>query len=117
MLTQNYLGFGIVSLTVEVNSIFLHWRQLLLLMMAPKTDYYYRSISLVNLFTFVSFRIVTLCWMTRWLALNREKVNLPVYTLGCTAMAVLVFMSIVLFLRLLRADFRSKGKDEKDKSQ
>ena len=102
--TRYYLGFGMVALLVEVNSFFLHWRQLLLLSGIPKTSIYFRSVSLVNLATFLVFRIVTLGWMTRWLILNREKVPHIVYNMGGLTLTCVMLMSTVLFIRLLRSD-------------
>ncbi|ODM97209.1 TLC domain-containing protein 2 [Orchesella cincta] len=105
--TRYYLAFTIISLVVEVNSIFLHWRQLLIITRTPKTTLYYRTVSLLNLITFVVFRIVTLGWMTRWLALNSDLVDPAPYTCGCISIAVLMLMSMILFVRLLKADFHS----------
>jgi uncharacterized protein YhhL (DUF1145 family) len=104
---HRYLGFVMVALIIELNSVFLHWRQLLILSSTAKTSDYYRTISVLNLITFVVFRIVTMGWMTRWLVLNEERVgNFYVYCLGCIAMATIVAMSCVLFLRLIRADLK-----------
>ena len=46
---QQYMGYGAVSLIVEVNSIFLHIRQLLQLLGYAKDDYIYRLNSVLNL--------------------------------------------------------------------
>ncbi|CAL8090955.1 unnamed protein product [Orchesella dallaii] len=109
IVTRYYLAFTIISLVVEVNSIFLHWRQLLIITRTPKTTLYYRTVSVVNLITFVMFRIVTLGWMTRWMALNRILVNAAPYAVGCVSIAVLMLMSMILFVRLLKADFHNNS--------
>jgi hypothetical protein len=93
-----------VALLVEVNSIFLHWRQLLLLCSTPKSSNYFRCVSLANLGTFLVFRIVNLGWMTRWLILNHDKLHQIVYTMGSLALTCVMIMSTVLFFRLLRSD-------------
>jgi hypothetical protein len=112
-----------VSLLVEVNSIFLHWRQLLLLCSTPKSSNYFRYVSLANLGTFLVFRIVNLGWMTRWLILNHDKLHQVVYTMGSLALTCVMIMSTVLFFRLLRSDHfqtsaysssSSRGKSSKE---
>lgn len=77
MLTRRYQGFVMVALVIEVNSVFLHWRQLLLLSQVCKTETYYRTISALNLCTFLLFRLVPLGWMARWLATNSQEVTIP----------------------------------------
>ncbi|KAJ8275503.1 hypothetical protein COCON_G00072550 [Conger conger] len=108
--TRRYVGFAVVALLVEINSIFLHLRQVLRLA-GGAGGTAYRVNSLVNLATYVVFRISTLAWMTRWLVLNRERVPLAAYTLGSVGMAIMTVMNIVLFCRLLRSDFLQTGRD------
>ncbi|XP_075710291.1 TLC domain-containing protein 2 [Rhinoderma darwinii] len=117
MLLHRYVGFSVVALLVEINSIFLHLRQILLMANLVKTTMY-RLNSLLNLGTYVIFRISTLAWMTRWLVLNRENIPLLTYTIGSVGMAIMTVMNIVLFYRLLRSDFLKSARDtpsEKDK--
>lgn len=99
-----YVGFAVVALLVEINSVFLHLRQILRMSNISKGTLY-RINSMINLGTYVVFRINTLAWMTRWLVLNRDNVPLMAYTLGSVGMAIMTAMNIVLFCRLLRSDF------------
>ncbi|XP_072318818.1 TLC domain-containing protein 2 [Eucyclogobius newberryi] len=112
----NYLGFAVVALLVEINSVFLHLRQMLR-MANIAAGTLYRVNSIINLGTYVVFRINTLAWMTRWLVLNRDNVPLLAYTLGSVGMAIMTVMNIVLFCRLLRTDFlkTSTRETKKDK--
>lgn len=117
LLLHRYVGFSVVALLVEINSIFLHLRQILLMANQLKTTFY-RLNSLLNLGTYVIFRINTLAWMTRWLVINRENIPLLIYTIGSVGMAIMTLMNIVLFYRLLRSDFLKSTRDlpsEKDK--
>ncbi|XP_069545872.1 TLC domain-containing protein 2 [Brachyistius frenatus] len=114
----HYVGFAVVALLVEINSVFLHLRQILRMAnLAAGT--LYRVNSMINLGTYVVFRINTLAWMTRWLVINRDNVPLLAYTLGSVGMAIMTAMNIVLFCRLLRSDFLKSStretKKEKDK--
>lgn len=116
VVTCRYVGFAVVALLVEINSVFLHLRQLL--RMANKAaSTLYRVNSMVNLGTYVVFRINTLAWMTRWLVLNRDKVPLQAYTLGSVGMAIMTAMNIVLFCRLLRSDFLKSSTREAKKEK
>ncbi|XP_029026356.1 TLC domain-containing protein 2-like [Betta splendens] len=113
-----YVGFAVVALLVEINSVFLHLRQVMR-MSSMAAGTLYRVNSMTNLGTYVVFRINTLAWMTRWLVLNRDKVPLLAYTLGSVGMAIMTAMNIVLFYRLLRSDFLkgSAREAKKDKEK
>ncbi|XP_056139239.1 TLC domain-containing protein 2 [Lampris incognitus] len=116
VVTCRYVGFAVVALLVEINSIFLHLRQMLRMAnLAAGT--LYRVNSMVNLGTYVVFRINTLAWMTRWLVLNRDKVPLLAYTVGSVGMAIMTAMNIVLFCRLLRSDFLKSSTREAKKEK
>lgn len=106
-----------VALLVEINSVFLHLRQILRLANHAASTIY-RVNSMINLGTYVVFRINTLAWMTRWLVLNRDKVPLMAYTLGSVGLAIMTVMNIVLFYRLLRSDFlKSSTRDAKKEKE
>ncbi|XP_042355641.1 TLC domain-containing protein 2-like [Plectropomus leopardus] len=112
-----YVGYAVVSLLVEINSVFLHVRQLLLLsgrrsrpgsdITAPRPSVAYSVTSWLNLGTLLVFRVCTLGWMTRWLAAHSEFVPLYVLMTGTVSLSVISIMNIVLFYRLLRADLLS----------
>ncbi|XP_043200103.1 TLC domain-containing protein 2-like [Amphibalanus amphitrite] len=106
-----YLGYALVALVIEVNSVFVHVRQMLIVQGMAKHAKPYRLNSLLNVATFLVFRITTMGWMTRWLVVNRDVVPLPAYTLGSVALATLMVMNIVLFFRILYADFRKAKRD------
>ncbi|XP_067422095.1 TLC domain-containing protein 2 isoform X2 [Emydura macquarii macquarii] len=117
VLVHRYIGFTLVALLVEINSIFLHLRQILLMANLLHTTCY-RLNSILNLGTYVVFRISTLAWMTRWLVLNRENIPLATYTVGTVGMAIMTPMNIILFYRLLRSDFLKfsrEARQEKEK--
>ncbi|KAH9487582.1 TLC domain-containing protein 2 [Bulinus truncatus] len=110
--TRHYVGYAVVALLAEINSVFLHLRQLLQICGVSKLNPWYRVNSFVNLGTFIVFRILLLSWMTRWLVINKNSVPLLFYTVGSIGLAVMVAMNIVLFYRLLHSDLKAlKGKD------
>ncbi|KAJ3589843.1 hypothetical protein NHX12_010684 [Muraenolepis orangiensis] len=106
-----YVGFAVLSLLVEINTVFLHTRQLLLL--ASRRAVAYRVTSLLNLATFLVFRVFTLGWMTHWL--DGHKDQLPPFVLALGTVAGITVMNAVLLYRLLRADVltdkRTPGSD------
>ncbi|KAF4086077.1 hypothetical protein AMELA_G00102170 [Ameiurus melas] len=106
-----YVGFAVVALLVEINSIFLHLRQMMRMASIAKSTMY-RINSMINLGTYVVFRINTLAWMTRWLVLNRDHIPLFSYTVGSVGMAIMTLMNIVLFYRLLRTDFLKSSREK-----
>ncbi|XP_037230375.1 TLC domain-containing protein 2 isoform X2 [Falco biarmicus] len=78
----------------------------------------YRLNSIINLGTYVVFRIATLAWMTHWLFLNRENVPPATYAVGTVGMAIMTPMNIILFYRLLRSDFFKSSRDvQREKEQ
>merc|ERR1712198_770476 len=109
---------------VEVNSVFLHTRQLFIITGEPKSSSRYRTNSLLNVATFLFFRILLLGWMTRWLTVNRDRIPLAFFTAGSVGLAVIVLMNIALFCRIIFVDFSDvlrfgkkadKGKMEAEK--
>ncbi|XP_028856891.1 TLC domain-containing protein 2 [Denticeps clupeoides] len=116
VLTRHYVGFAVVALLVEINSVFLHSRQVLRMANMSKSTTY-RVNSMVNLGTYVIFRINTLAWMTRWLVINRDNIPLFAYTVGSVGMAIMTAMNIVLFYRLLRSDFLKTSREAKKEKE
>ncbi|XP_061219638.1 TLC domain-containing protein 2 [Neopsephotus bourkii] len=110
VLLHQYIGFALVALLVEINSIFLHLRQILLMANLVHTPCY-RLNSILNLGTYVVFRIATLAWMSRWLFLNRGNVPLATYSIGTVGMAIMTPMNVILLYRLLRSDFCKCSRD------
>lgn len=113
-MSHRFVGFALVALLVEVNSIFLHLRSILRMANIKYTTGY-RIISLINLGTYVVFRITTLAWMTRWLVLNREKIPPAPYLVSTVGMMIITPMNILLFYRVLRSDFLKSSLPEKER--
>jgi len=102
---RTYVAYAAISLVVEVNSVFLHARQLLKFCGVPKSAVTYRWVALLNLLTYVFFRILLLGWMTRWLTLHRDDIPLLFFTIGSLGLASIVAINIVNFYRILVSDF------------
>jgi len=103
--SRQYVAYGALSLIVEINSVFLHTRQLFIITNEPKSSMRYKTNALLNVATFLSCRILLLGWMTRWLTVHREEIPLTFFTAGSVGLAVIVVMNIILFCRILSVDF------------
>ena len=88
--SQEYIAYGALSLIVEINSIFLHARQLFIITHEPKSSMRYKANALLNVATFVACRILLLGWMTRWLTEHRDEIPLFFFTAGSLGLAVIV---------------------------
>ncbi|KAL1140159.1 hypothetical protein AAG570_000091 [Ranatra chinensis] len=75
MVQKLYMGYALMALLLEVNSIFLHLRQLMIIQQWSKMSPLFRINNSFNLGTFVVFRILTLGWMTRWLLQHRSDLT------------------------------------------
>ncbi|KAL7976047.1 hypothetical protein Chor_009725 [Crotalus horridus] len=102
-LVRRFVGFAMVALLVEINSVFLHLRKILQMAGLANTASF-RLTSLVNLGTYLVFRILILAWMSHWLALNWENVPAVPCAMGMMGMAIMLPINVVLFYRLLRSD-------------
>jgi len=105
VVSRQYIAYGALSLMVEINSIFLHTRQLFIITHEPKSSLRYKTNALFNVASFLSCRILLLGWMTRWLTVHREEIPLTFFTAGSVGLAVIVVMNIILFCRVLSVDF------------
>ncbi|XP_048746766.1 TLC domain-containing protein 2-like [Ostrea edulis] len=108
IVSRMYIGYAVVALVIELNSIFLHLRQIFQICQFKKDNKIYRLNSIINLGTFVGFRISVMAWMSRWLLINKDLIPLVFYSLGSIGLAVMTVMNIILFYRLLQSDFIRK---------
>ena len=108
VLKVRFVYFAIVALLCEINSIFLHARQLLNLANVSKTFFFYRLNSLLNILTYVFFRICTLSWMVRWLVLHKGIIPFVFHTIAVVGMSVMTVINLILFTRLLNKEFWHK---------
>ncbi|XP_077996524.1 TLC domain-containing protein 2-like [Glandiceps talaboti] len=103
--TKNFIYYAVVALFCEVNSIFLHGRQLLQMCDVSRNSALYRLISSINIVTFAIFRFGTLLWMTWWVAMNHREISLVLVAIAILGLIVMMSVNVVLFVRLLNSDF------------
>ena len=102
---KKFVNFVIVALLCEINSIFLHLRQMLNMAGVPSSFLVVRVNNLVNIVTYIFFRIFSLSWMLRWLVLHKGVIPELFHTTGMIGMSVMTVVNIVLFARLLSKDY------------
>ncbi|XP_070572563.1 TLC domain-containing protein 2-like [Ptychodera flava] len=103
--TKQYIYYAVVSLLGEVNSIFLHGRQLLQMIGTPRNGMLYTVNSLLNIMTFIVFRFGVLLWMAWWIAANCTLVPLFLVGVASLGLTIMMCVNVVLFSRLIRSDF------------
>ncbi|XP_077578901.1 TLC domain-containing protein 1 [Stigmatopora nigra] len=100
--THLYVGAAVIALLVEVNSVTLHLRLLLKAAGAASSTVY--SINkVVNLFTFVAFRLCTQFYITWYIAINYSKLDSAFFFM--CALIIMNIMILIYFFRLIRSDF------------
>ena len=125
VISRQFVAFVALSLIVEVNSVFLHARQLFIITSQPKGSLRYKANALLNVVTFLFFRLILLAYMTCWLASQRSTISFGFLAVGFVGLGVIVsgltyivvinvvnsicnivqdIMNIILFCRILYTD-------------
>lgn len=107
IISKQFVAFVALSLIVEVNSVFLHARQLLIITSEPKHSSRYKINALLNVVTFLVFRIILLSWMTRWMALNRNQISWWFLFVAFVGLGIIDIMNVVLFCRIVYVDMEA----------
>ncbi|XP_068571549.1 TLC domain-containing protein 1 [Cebidichthys violaceus] len=107
LFTELYVAGAVVALFVEVNSVTLHLRLLLKLAGAHSSSTYHIN-KLVNIVTYMTFRLGTQFYLTWYIVHNYTWLDHGSYFL--VAMMMMNVMIMIYCYRLLRADFFSWNK-------
>ncbi|RNA15899.1 TLC domain-containing 2 [Brachionus plicatilis] len=102
---NRYVGYTTAAISIEFNTVFLHLRFMSVFCNIDKNSLKFRLLSILNLVTFVIFRLLTLCWMTRWIILNRSLIPPVWFTIGSLGLVVMMTINIFLLKRLVQSDF------------
>uniref|UniRef100_A0A3B3V051 TLC domain containing 1 n=1 Tax=Poecilia latipinna TaxID=48699 RepID=A0A3B3V051_9TELE len=105
--TQLYIAGALIALFVEVNSVTLHLRLMLKLANAQSSSIYHIN-KIVNLFTYVMFRLGTQFYLTWYIVHNYSWLDHGGYFL--ITMMMMNIMMVIYFYRLLRTDFFPRSK-------
>ena len=102
-LTASHCRYATVALLIEINSIFLHLRQLCIIDNRKGTPVY-RLFALLNVVTFIVFRFFLLGWMIFWLGANKEQLHPLHYLCGTLGLATIFFMNSMVCTVVLYAN-------------
>lgn len=103
VLSGHLVGFAMVSLLLELNSICLHLRKLLLL--CHKTSSLaFRVTSSATLITLALFRLLPLGWMSLWLFRHCFQVSPAIVILCGTGLVTVGSISISMGIHILSRD-------------
>ncbi|XP_055338305.1 TLC domain-containing protein 2-like [Paramacrobiotus metropolitanus] len=111
---RKFIGFPVFSLFVEVNSLFLHWRQILRILGIPKNRPFYHVISLLNVSTFILFRLGTFVCLSYLHFSYSNRIPRIVNVTATICFVIAVIMNVVLLYRLVRSDFLTVKKKSND---
>lgn len=110
------VGYTVIALLMEFNSVFLHARKLL-------KFYGYKSNSLVcrlncffNISTFVVFRFGVLCTIFYSIRIDGHRVTKKYLTMLLTCTILMAIINIVLFKRLVQKDLLSKKQQQQQQT-
>lgn len=104
--TSRYVAGAVVALFVEVNSVFLHLRLLLKLAGVTKDSLIYSINKVLNVATYVSFRLGAQFYLTWYIIYNYSWLDHALYFL--VSLMLMNIMILIYFYRLLCADFFPK---------
>uniref|UniRef100_H2ZDH5 TLC domain-containing protein n=1 Tax=Ciona savignyi TaxID=51511 RepID=H2ZDH5_CIOSA len=111
--SHRYATVLIVGMLGEVNSFFLHARQLMNLSRVSRDSLIYKLNCLINILTFIVFRIGTSGWIFVWFIGQRKEAAIIYTTVAVFSSVTWLCGNLLLFFQLLSADFsRSKQKIE-----
>lgn len=108
LLTKQFISVVILGLFVEVNSVFFHVRELLLMVGVSRESLIFRCNSFVNIVTCLIFRLGVQLWILRWNLINCDCVDFP----GLCARGlpiVLGILSAVMLYRFVTSDWVDSG--------
>ena len=108
----NWYNCLVVALSCEVNTIFLHLRQLFRLAKVPHDWFPFKINKHVNIVTYLFFRLATLYWMFHSALLRDRKIlsSNNLWEFGLSGIILMGIINIKLFIRIVKTDY---FKDEK----
>ena len=102
--TGEYISFCAYGLLLEINSVFLHTRQLLLFSGVSKFSRMFLITAALNFLTFLMFRFSTLGWLGYWIYTHQDEVPAFLATIGYIGLFLLNGLNIGLLRRLYMSD-------------
>ena len=67
----------------------------------------FRVTATLNIVSFVLFRILPMCWMTRWATIHCNDIPLATFVIGSLGLATMIGLNTLLFYRILMSEYQS----------
>jgi len=99
------IAYQVVGMLAEMNTTFLHARQLMYFAKVPRTNWLVRTNIAANLFTFLLFRFVPMTILFWGVTIDGHRVPFWYVSYYTACLVVLFGMNLILLYRLIRSDF------------
>ena len=116
MCIKSMIGFNIIAMVPEINSVFLHWRKLLKMNQTPINSLKYKVIKYLNLFTFVLFRLGSCIYVTVCIYYYTPRLSWFYLIMICCVFFFIDGMNVVLFWRVFKSDILGAPRASKKES-
>lgn len=103
-IVKTCVGYTVLALMAEINSIFLHLRKLLQMCKVGFTTKLYRSVSFINLLTFVTCRLIPQVRLYAGLCYDFDRITTTYFMFFTLTVSTGVVINIILFWRLVKTD-------------
>ncbi|KAA0189040.1 TLC domain-containing protein 1, partial [Fasciolopsis buskii] len=100
------LPYALIGLLMELNSIFLHGRQIMLYLDVNPNSLVYRMNANANVGSFIVFRILLTIGLDYWAVSNRHRLPGAISAVLIFSFIVFTVMNFVLFFRVLASEKR-----------
>lgn len=115
------IGYTVVALLMEFNSVFLHSRKLLRFYKFDRGSAVFRLNSIFNILTFIFFRFGVLAIIYYGIFYDGHRVTVSYLVMLCSCVFAMTIINIVLFKRILVKDFftcsRKKNQINQDQNK
>lgn len=108
-----YMGCLTVVLLLEINSVFLHLRHIMLHYNLSKKNLFYRINFLFNIFTNIVFRNLPIIYMAYWQYNNFHRMHTIIIIIASIGMVIFEVMNVTLLIRVVLSDLIRIDKKEK----
>lgn len=98
------IGYNIIALMAEINSIFLHLRKLLQMCNVGYNTWTFQIVSVANLLTFITFRLLPIGRVYAGLYLDFDRVSKIYITVFAVTLTTGAVINVILFWRLVQSD-------------
>jgi hypothetical protein len=109
---KRYLGCITIILLLEVNSVFLHFRHILLHYNVNKKSIMYQVTAFLNVITLIIFRLYVIIWMLHWVYHNYHLLQGYVLYISTTGLLIFLVMNTILLYRVIVSDYLKPNKND-----